>query len=517
MVTHAELSSDKYYPPVISCLVILGSLLLVTTKSSPDCCAFEYLCVLKMRSIVALFLLLSIFINCASSARILVLYIAPARNHKSAVMPIIEELAQRGHQMTVVSPFTPTREMGNVHEIVLDELTALAKEMTEIDWFAMQKAGPSQLFEMLNFLSGIVSTGYDVLMRNEEFRTILRERSVDLIIFDALFNDYVVKFCHHLKIPCVVHSSAAGFPSLKAMGAPMDYASVPALSTNFNDKMTFFQRMANMAASEIFFLVFRCVLLSNIKVKVERDFPNSPSIEDLQSEISLAIVNSNPATAYQRSLPPTILAIGALHTRPAKPLPKVNKDTDPVLFWHLIHQKIKEFRKFADDAKEGFIVFTLGSTIKVSTMPKETLDAFLNAFAKLPQRIFWKWEAEEQPLNIPPNVMMSSWLPQQDLLGCPLDILIKMNSYIIYSNSFEENVILTGHENARIFITHGGMMGFQESIYHAIPLLCLPLGNDQSTQASKAQRDGFGIKMDWNELNENTIYDAIQSLLHNPR
>ena len=49
-------------------------------------------------------------------------------------------------------------------------------------------------------------------------------------------------------------------------------------------------------------------------------------------------------------------------------------------------------------------------------MPNDTLQAFINAFAKLPQRVFWKWEAEI-PENIPPNVMMTKWLPQQDLLG----------------------------------------------------------------------------------------------------
>ena len=65
---------------------------------------------------------------------------------------------------------------------------------------------------------------------------------------------------------------------------------------------------------------------------------------------------------------------------------------------------------------EGFIVFTLGSAIPVSTMPKDTLQAFLNAFAKLPQRIIWKWEADA-PKNLTSNIMLTNWIPQQDLLG----------------------------------------------------------------------------------------------------
>ena len=49
-------------------------------------------------------------------------------------------------------------------------------------------------------------------------------------------------------------------------------------------------------------------------------------------------------------------------------------------------------------------------------MPEETLQSFMNAFAKIPQKVIWKWESEV-PENVPSNVMMTKWLSQQDLLG----------------------------------------------------------------------------------------------------
>lgn len=62
-------------------------------------------------------------------------------------------------------------------------------------------------------------------------------------------------------------------------------------------------------------------------------------------------------------------------------------------------------------------------------MPKEVFDAFMTTFAKLPQRIVCKWEGEA-PANVPSNVLMSSWLPQQDLLGKEVCKIVQRGPFI---------------------------------------------------------------------------------------
>jgi len=68
-----------------------------------------------------------------------------------------------------------------------------------------------------------------------------------------------------------------------------------------------------------------------------------------------------------------------------------------------------------DEAKDGVIYFTLGSLIRVSTMPKETIKAFRDAFAEVPQRVLWKFELELE--DAPPNVFISKWFPQIDIFS----------------------------------------------------------------------------------------------------
>ena len=76
---------------------------------------------------------------------------------------------------------------------------------------------------------------------------------------------------------------------------------------------------------------------------------------------------------------------------------------------------LQDIKKFLDDSEHGVIYFSLGSIVKTNTLAADKRDAFLQAFAELPQRILWKWEADTIP-NKPPNVKIARWLPQVDVL-----------------------------------------------------------------------------------------------------
>ena len=81
--------------------------------------------------------------------------------------------------------------------------------------------------------------------------------------------------------------------------------------------------------------------------------------------------------------------------------------------------KLQDLEDYVNSSgPDGFILFSMGSAIRGSTMPDKKRKMILGAFAKLKQKILWKWETEEMP-DLPPNVKLSKWLPQQDILGHP--------------------------------------------------------------------------------------------------
>jgi glucuronosyltransferase len=73
-------------------------------------------------------------------------------------------------------------------------------------------------------------------------------------------------------------------------------------------------------------------------------------------------------------------------------------------------------KTYIEVAPHGVIYFSLGTRFKSSEMPESTINAFIEAFSKLKQRVLWKWEADILP-GKPDNLKLEKWLPQADILG----------------------------------------------------------------------------------------------------
>ena len=133
----------------------------------------------------------------------------------------------------------------------------------------------------------------------------------------------------------------------------------------------------------------------------------------------------------------------------------------------------------------------MGSAAKGSSMPESYRKIFLNTFSKLKQRVLWKWETEEME-GLPPNVKLSKWVPQADVLG---------------------------DKRLRLFITHGGHGSTTEAIYYGVPLIGIPLMGDQPGNIIKAAKAGFAypFPIELADLTEEMLLGAINNVLNEPR
>lgn len=75
---------------------------------------------------------------------------------------------------------------------------------------------------------------------------------------------------------------------------------------------------------------------------------------------------------------------------------------------------LQDILEFIEDSPNGVVLFTFGSTVAITSIPVDILNAFKEALAQLSQRVLLKYEGIME--DKPNNVMTKEWFPQRDIL-----------------------------------------------------------------------------------------------------
>lgn len=268
-----------------------------------------------------LYIVLCEFVMLCQPARILVLSPMGTRSHLYGFMPMVEALAEKGHQLTVVSPHSPKTESPNIHKIVLSEVVDFLDEA----WYSFKSPGLIESFvtPLWEFRRAAMR-GYAPFMAIEEIQTFIRTKAVDLVILDAILNDLALPFIDHLGVPFIYHSPGAGATwTWAALGVDQQFSTVPSIAMEAKSTLSFYERMMNMLLSKLFLLAREVWVLGAVDQLAKQDFPHARPVRDIERDAALCLINIDSATSRPRSLPPTVVPVGAMHCHPPKRLPKV--------------------------------------------------------------------------------------------------------------------------------------------------------------------------------------------------
>lgn len=261
------------------------------------------------------------FLLLVKAERVLVLTPVCSKSHKFSFLPIAEALVEKGHLVTLVTPFP---KVNNENVTNLTEL--IVGNVFDDNWFAMKTKNTLQAAKdkLTNFYT-LMEKAYENLMNNQEFKTIIESSQVDLVIVDAILSEFTLPIIDHLNVPFIFYSPASGVHwTMDALNAPHEYATVPIGIGDNGSKMTFMERLLNMMFSQTFMLMRKIILLNKLDNLIRKDFPNARPIAEIERDSQLCLLNSHPATAWTRALPPNVIPIVGLHIGPTKPLPEVS-------------------------------------------------------------------------------------------------------------------------------------------------------------------------------------------------
>ncbi|XP_057336618.1 UDP-glucosyltransferase 2-like [Microplitis mediator] len=406
----------------------------------------------------------------ADALRILGIFPLAGRSHFIPAAQLLKGLAAKGHKVDVVSHFPQSKPLPNYTDISLKGTLRIAtNNMTYND---------TRQFNSFSMYQFTYMTGVEVcgLLGQPVFEKLLKtpKGTYDLIILELFAANCYIPFGQHLGAPVVAMVVSKMHDWLYGpFGVPFNTAYTPSLFSSFDQRMTFLQRLQNTAVSSIIVAQIN-YYMENQKIFVEKYFNRKvASIMDLYDEVSIVLLNSHHSLYDIIPTPPAVIEVGGLHV-------------------HDDQQELSpEIKKWLDESKDGCVYFTFGSMVRIETYPAATLEIFYEMFKKIaPVRVLLKiTDPKLLPPGLPKNVMISPWLPQ---------------------------VAILKHKNTKAFITHGGLMGTQESLAYGVPMVGLPIFGDQYTNLQVYEKRKIAVVLKHEDITAESLTKAVTTVLNDP-
>ena len=272
-------------------------------------------------------------VTAVEGSRILVAAPFGTKSLQNIFVPLVKELARRGHHITVISNYAATYDgddISNIREIIIDQLALEMSAYPNIFEYLLSPWSLETIRKTIEMLSATSRITREVAPHatfdDPRVRDLVANDKFDLVFISEASPVLGYQFAWHFKAPMIASSPNVLIPGRATqLGDDEHYSYVPFLMSSYSDRMTLYQRTINVLFSKLFVTFFTWNYPEMwSKIEAKGLFNQLPSYEEIAKNVSLVFTNTHPSFSYPRALPPQVIEIGAMHCRPAKLLPKVN-------------------------------------------------------------------------------------------------------------------------------------------------------------------------------------------------
>ncbi|XP_033638168.1 UDP-glucuronosyltransferase 2C1-like isoform X2 [Asterias rubens] len=316
----------------------------------------------------------------------------------------------------------------------------------------------------------LASYDLDDMISNPEVITKLKAVGFDMIVGDTV-PLYQVFLSQVLNVPYIQFGLTPIAPSQHDRFAysPSNAAYVPERMSFLTDTMTFKERVKNTLLYWITSFFYEKYFLGPLDdVLKKHNIRPDANFGQLMSEAQMWIFNSDFVVDFPRPLSPHVKFVGGVLSGPASPLDE-------------------EWQAFVDSSGEHGVVLLALGTLVSEGLTDEQSTTIAASLSLLPQKVVWGYSGKI-PTNVGNNTKIVRWIPQNDLLGSP---------------------------KVRAFISHGGLSSIHQCIYHAVPMVGIPVFGDQKDNFIRLDAKGMSLHLDLRTMTDRTLYDAINQVIYN--
>ncbi|KAH8412007.1 hypothetical protein KR222_006607, partial [Zaprionus bogoriensis] len=401
-------------------------------------------------------------------------------SHFKVALPLLTELARRGHRLTVISyvPHPLASQLGGNYEQLL--ISQPEAKNTTINQVPLSEHTPSRSLRVLLqeyyelYSNGQISC--ERLYGSGHVATVLerhRREPYDLLLTEYFSSDCQLGVAKALQLPIVGLSTCALMPYYyDRIDLPDTPSYVQSEFVGFAQPLRWRERLLNLLQAKLLKLLYRLHTNAADNALIRRQLQLDIDVDEVaRQQTAFILGNQHYSHLGSRPRTPQFLEVGGLHINASEqqlPLPA-------------------GIEQFLQQSPQGVIFISWGSMVRASSMEPDKLDAILQVLSAQPLNVIWKWEADGQ--EAPPvdasKFLFVPWAPQLALLCQP---------------------------RVKLFWAHAGLLGLTEALHCGKPLLMTPIYGDQFLNAHAAQDRGIGLKLDYQHIDVDSLQQALQQL-----
>uniref|UniRef100_A0A0N5A5P3 glucuronosyltransferase n=1 Tax=Parastrongyloides trichosuri TaxID=131310 RepID=A0A0N5A5P3_PARTI len=406
-----------------------------------------------------------------------------AYSHAKYLGSIADTLAEAGHDVTVLAPdidLTIKYKGADKAKVITYPADPYAASFvtnnTQID--KMWDRGYAGI-DQIDFLDALIESFYQQglkVLHDEELRERIKSEKFDFGISEA-FGAFSLGFFKTWGIQKYASVSTFCLLSLHypVFGLSFQSSYLPVSMGWYEKEITLHDRMVNVLTN-----------VGNIihgqskweKYYMQKEFDKKYGVgyydsKTLISDSAFYFINSNPFVDFPGPRMSKMIEIGGLTISEPK---KLDKYWDGVLSKNKVN-----------------ILISFGTFAQTNKMPKAKKMGLVNAIKMLSNYTFiWKYETpEDGEIEGVDNLILTEWMPQNDLLG---------------------------DDRVSLIITHGGISTIMELATRGVPAISIPVFGDTIRNSRIVERHDIGLVMLKNKLEEpKVIVETIEKILNDKK
>ncbi|XP_022232345.2 UDP-glucosyltransferase 2 [Drosophila obscura] len=430
---------------------------------------------------VLITLWLTLFAGTAPAAlggNVLAVYPHFGFSHFKVVMPMLTELARRGHQLTVISyvKHPQASEWANYEQLLISQPEE-DQSSTTINVVSLSKQTPSRsLVTLFGEYFDLHSEGQKTCERlyaSGHVETVFKRHQTkpyDLLLTEYFNSDCQLALAKLMNLPIIGLSTCALMPYYyDRIDLPDTPSFIQSEFVGFAGALTWDERLVNFIQAKVLKLLYRYHSNRADNALVRKHLGIDVDVDEV-ARTQTAFIFGNQHYSLMGSRPQSLqfVEVGGVHLTS-----QAEQELPP------------DIAQFVDQSEVPIIFFSWGSMVRISSIDVDKLAAIVEVLERQPLRVIWKWETDEKPQLDSTKFLFVKWAPQLALL-C--------------------------HPKVELFWAHGGLLGTTESVHCGKPMLVTPIYGDQFLNAFSVQNRGMGLKLDYQDISVESLAQALDKL-----